>query len=241
LEEVIKNLVALQEVDLEIKKIDEELATVSAELDSMRASVEEHKAAIAEAEERLAAGEARRKELEAAVEEAQGMVKDRQNKLMSVQTNREYQSLLKEIDDAKVANKERDDEVVQILEEAEYVQAKLDERRVTCAKEEEELAAAEKEAIDREKTLTRNRTKVNKKRKTASGKLDERQLRRYEQIREHREGVAVVGVRDGVCFGCYMNVPPQLYNNLLKSEALLSCPTCNRMIYYLPEPEKVEG
>ncbi len=241
MEEVIKNLVALQAVDLEIRKIDEELATASDDLDSMRARVIGHKEAIAEATARIEEGEARRKELEVAVEESQGMVKDRQNKLMSVQTNREYQSLLKEIDDAKAANKERDDEVVRILEEAEYIQAKLDERKEVCAREEEELAAAEKEAATREKKLNTARRKIVKERTVAAGKLDDGRLRRYERIREKREGVAVVGVRDGVCFGCYMNVPPQMYNNLLKSEALLSCPTCNRMIYHLPEPETVEG
>jgi NAD-dependent SIR2 family protein deacetylase len=30
-----------------------------------------------------------------------------------------------------------------------------------------------------------------------------------------------------VCNGCHMNIPPQMYNEVQRSEALLSCPNCN--------------
>ena len=32
----------------------------------------------------------------------------------------------------------------------------------------------------------------------------------------------MVGVTRGVCYGCYMNVPPQLYNELLREDKLLA-------------------
>ena len=57
-------------------------------------------------------------------------------------------------------------------------------------------------------------------------------LARYEKIRNRNKGVGVISVWKAVCNGCHMNIPPQLYNELQKSNELLSCPNCSRIIYF---------
>ncbi len=57
-------------------------------------------------------------------------------------------------------------------------------------------------------------------------------LRRYEMIKGRRNGIAVVSARNSICSGCNMNLPPQLYNELQRSEELICCPNCNRIIYW---------
>jgi predicted nucleic acid-binding Zn-ribbon protein len=57
-------------------------------------------------------------------------------------------------------------------------------------------------------------------------------LRKYEQIKSVGRGVAVVAVWKEVCDGCHMSIPPQLYNELQKSVTLITCPNCNRIIYW---------
>jgi predicted nucleic acid-binding Zn-ribbon protein len=56
-------------------------------------------------------------------------------------------------------------------------------------------------------------------------------LRRYGTIRMRR-GLAVVAVSNGTCLGCHMNIPPQLYNQLQRADAILTCPQCHRIIYW---------
>jgi len=238
LKEEIQRLKDLQEVDLEIGKIEKEMAAGNEMLSSRKDSIEKHKTDIAEYEAKLEEGETRRRELEAEVEDAQLMIKDRQNKLMKVQTNREYQSILKEIDDAKNDNRQRDDELVRLLEQAEYLQKKKDNQVALCEEEEtqynEDSAKLEKEAA----ALKTKMAKLLKTRATKEKKVKAALLRKYEQIREKRDGVAMVGVNRGVCHGCFMNVPPQLYNELLREDKLHACPTCNRLLYNLPDSEE---
>jgi hypothetical protein len=235
LKEEIKRLKALQEVDLEIGKIERELAAGNDELNSQKESIEKHQADIAENTAKLEEGEVRRRELEAEVEDAQLMIKDRQNKLMKVQTNREYQSILKEIDDAKSGNRQRDDELIRLLEQAEFLEKKKDEQVALCEEEEaqykEDSARREKESAE----LDTKMAKFQKSRATKVKKVKAALLRKYERIRAKRGGVAMVGVNRGVCHGCFMNVPPQLYNELLKEEQLHACPACNRLLYNLPD------
>ena len=60
---------------------------------------------------------------------------------------------------------------------------------------------------------------------------------KYERIRKQRGGVAVVPVVGGTCKGCQRNVPPQMANQLLTGNDILTCPNCHRFIYAADEPQ----
>jgi len=60
----------------------------------------------------------------------------------------------------------------------------------------------------------------------------------YELIFARRGGKAVVAVSDGICKECHMNIPPQLWNEIIRNDKLNLCPNCHRILYYkLPVPE----
>jgi predicted nucleic acid-binding Zn-ribbon protein len=58
----------------------------------------------------------------------------------------------------------------------------------------------------------------------------------YEQIFDRRGGNAVVAARNGICSGCRMHIPPQLYNELQKYRDIRQCPNCRRIWFWRPEP-----
>ncbi len=236
---VIDNLIGLQTIDLQVSKLDEEIAEGAAKLEGRRESIEERMAAIAALNEKVELLEKRRRDLEAESEDELVRVKDRQTKLMNVQTNREYQSLLKEIEDGKKANSERDDELVRLLERVEALREKIVEESNLCKEEESILVQEESEVVKQAGKLAAQKEKIVKMRGDKSGDIVENLLKKYNLLREKRNGLAIVGVCNAVCQGCYMNIPPQMFNELLKGEQLLSCPTCNRMMYY--KPEEVEA
>jgi uncharacterized protein len=65
-------------------------------------------------------------------------------------------------------------------------------------------------------------------------------LRRYEQIKKRREGVAIVEAHeDGSCGGCHLQLRPHQYNLCLHMETLESCPYCNRFLYVRQETVEV--
>ena len=53
-----------------------------------------------------------------------------------------------------------------------------------------------------------------------------------KRVKKSNKGVGVISVWKAVCNGCHMNIPPQLYNELQKTKELLSCPNCNRIMYF---------
>ena len=231
----IEQLTELQVIDQEIAKLDAEKDTKLAGLREFEVVFEERESSINELKEKIEAAEMRRRELEAELSDELSRLKERQSKMMQVQTNREYQSLLKEIEDGKKSNKEREEDVVQLMEVAEADAKIMNEQASTIEEEkkalEEESKAAQKFATAIEKKKTRIMKKRNSKAKEVKTPL----LRKYDMLRERRNGKAVVLVIKGVCQGCFMSIPPQQFNDIMKGDRMFNCPTCQRILYYQPE------
>ena len=83
---------------------------------------------------------------------------------------------------------------------------------------------------------------LGRKRKKACKAVPPPILGRYEFIRERMEHPVIVPVDDGVCSGCNIMIPPQSYNDLQRGQQILSCPNCQRLIYWQAhvEPEAAE-
>jgi predicted nucleic acid-binding Zn-ribbon protein len=235
LKEAIKNLMDLQAIDLDVQKIDEKMADGHGELLATKKAIEQGYETIGDYKEQFELGEKRRRELEATITDEAERIKDRQTKLMSIQTNREYQSILKEIEDTKLANQQREEELTLLLEQSELIEKKIEEISKRCAEQELQLENDTKRVAQEVAKLESDKQKITKTRDAQAKKVDAKYLSRYEMLRAKRNGLAVTGVTRGVCRGCNMNIPPQMFNQLMREQELLSCPTCNRMMYHLPE------
>lgn len=230
--ELIAQLVSLQQIDLKIDQIDNDIKAEQEELDQRISTLAQRESTISDHETRIGELEKERRTLEDEMSDKIAHVKERQSKMMQVQTSREQTALLKEIEDAKKTAKESEDKIVAIMEEVE---------RLTAANtEEKNLLKGEKVLVEEAKEKVRTAIEeLNKGRKTKQGKREKQaesingsMVRKYELLRTRRNGLAIVNVLGGVCQGCFMNLPPQQYNRLLKGDQVLECPSCQRLIYH---------
>ena len=83
--------------------------------------------------------------------------------------------------------------------------------------------AAEKMKLLGQLEMDRNR---------ASKIIDPKLLSKYTVIKDIVKIMAIAPVKDAVCRGCNLNIPPQMYNELQKGDDLRFCPNCQRMIYW---------
>ncbi len=232
--EHIDQLIALQGIDLEIDQIENEIKAEQNALDQRISALAGKEVLIGEFQEQIVALEKERRTLEAEVADKMTHVKDRQSKMMQVQTGREQTALLKEIEDGKKSAKESEEKIVAIMEEVEKLGLQINE--------EKNLLKGEKELVAEETVKVRNIIETIIKGKKEKDVLRQQQaqgikvnvLRKYSTLRERRNGLAVVNVLQGVCQGCFMSIPPQKYNQLLKGDQIFDCPTCQRIIYHRP-------
>ena len=70
------------------------------------------------------------------------------------------------------------------------------------------------------------------RREAVTKQLESNLYKLYNTLKEKRKGVGVVSVKQETCQGCFVNVPPQMFIEVQKNNALIRCPNCNRILYW---------
>lgn len=228
----IEQLVALQMIDDEIMQLNTFLKSAPAELERMESRHLELKDVVAYLKEKIAMLVTQRDQLETDIEDAGMKIKKSKNKLMMVNNSKEHQAMMREIDNLEKTNRSREEEKISLLEE--------------LARQEESLAAAKSELSALQQEITQKKKQINQKLQSAKTRLETLHglrgeaeeviprpiLSRYQFIRARLSQPVVVSVGEGICKGCNISIPPQTYNVLQKGEQILSCPNCQRIIYW---------
>ena len=194
-------------------------------LRSLEDEKEEHRRTIEELER-----ERRKKEGELELENEK--IKRSQLRLLEAKTNKEYQALLKEIEWTKEINSQREEDIINILEESDELKNSYESLMERAAKEkeemEEEIAGVKEQMVQAEKDIAQwHETKAD-----IIKELDPQLLQRYTILKQKRDGIAIVLAKNEACQGCYVNIPPQMYIEVQKNMEIILCPNCNRILYW---------
>ncbi len=239
-EEIVK-LIKLQAIDSEIAGFDNIIADHQAVLAGREQAIVEKQEAITVFRGKIELLNQKQQETKSEHDEAGIRVKDRQNKMMQVQTSREHQALLKEIEENKRVYKETEDRVLQFIEQIESLEEEVATLENLCSGE-QQLLTEEVEKVEKEiKRIESTKKAIVNQREKEAAALEAPYLKRYAMLLDKRDRLAVVSVNVNVCQGCYMALPPQQVIEIRKAEKLHTCPTCQRILYYkTPEDMAVE-
>jgi uncharacterized protein len=238
LNEYLDQLVALQAIDLEIDKIENAVKTEQSALDKQVSALALREAVIEELQEKISSLQKENRTLEGETADRMDRVRERQSKMMQVQTGREQAALLKEIEEAKRSVKENEEKILTIMESVEKLTTQINEEK-NLLKGEKVLVAEKTEKVRASiEAINKGKKDIEKKRATCAAKIKAGVLRKYDTLRQRRSGLAVINVVEGVCQGCFMAIPPQKFNLLLRGNQMFDCPTCQRLIYYVPPADE---
>ena len=230
----IKKLVELQTVDFEIYNFKRELEEKPLVLDSLKAGYEAKQQGLKalEEESKKIFLDRKAKELELQVKE--GDIVKTNSQLSLIKTNKEYQAKLTEIESLKADKSVIEEKVIILYDEGDSVNANIKKEKEILADEEKKYLSQKKEIEDSIKLIEDKLKVLEGKRKQITPEIDKNNLSRYERILPAKQGMAIVPVKTDSCGGCYMNVPPQVINEIKMHERLIFCEMCTRILY-LPE------
>jgi predicted nucleic acid-binding Zn-ribbon protein len=228
----IQNLIELQRADREILRLKEEIAALPKRVSAIEERLAGTTAGLEKAKTAVKADEAARRKYETAISDAQQKISKYRDQSLEVKTNEQYKALMHEIQFAEQEIRANEDKILELM-----MNAEARERDVKAA--EAELKAETKE-IEKEKIEARERTaedekqmvEWNAKRETARGGVDPDVLRQYDRVAKYR-GTGISEVRDQKCMACQVMLRPQTYNEV-RSDKLVSCESCQRILYYDP-------
>ena len=230
--EEIEILVSLQELDRGIHDQRGAKQELLSEIQSKNKEVEECRAEVGTFRAQWEEKEGERQEKERVLEEQSRQATERRLRIGRIKNIKELLALQREVDQIKESKAQLEEELIGVMEELEVRGAGLKEKEEQLQSLEDEWQARKNEVEDSLLEIEKAIDDVSKRRTERAGQLNGDLIGRYELIFSRRGGTAVVAISDGVCQGCYMNIPPQLWNEIIRSDKLNVCPSCHRILYY---------
>lgn len=220
----------LQELDLKSDGSQARIQEALAEIESLDGRIQEVLSAVETKKTEIATIDAERQTVEENLATENANIIRSEANLKGITTQKEYQAVNKEIASAKKLIAELEDQLLQKISRLEELTADLSSMEADQQSLDENLGSQKAEIRERIEKEEASAAAAAKIRQEHIKSIPPGILKRYEQLREGRKGVAVVEARDGGCLGCNMQLPPQLYNNLYRGEELITCPHCQRML-----------
>ncbi len=227
----LKQLIELSQIDKEIDSFAPKIEAINKELNRVLKKesdlIQKKESYLEEKKENTL--KIRQHELHIA--ELSDKLKDISKKSAAVKTDKEMKALQleeditkeqldfanEEIERLQKANEIKDSLISEIDEELEEVTKVVEETRKEI---EAKLAKIENE-----------RKEVYAKREKLLSKINQKILEFYHKVRKWAGNTTVVPVKKQACYGCFMRINDKTYASVIKSEDIVTCPHCGRILY----------
>jgi hypothetical protein len=227
----IIGLVKLQGLDSEIYALENEKEAKPLEIKAIELSFEAKKQSLALLEKNSLDLQKQRKEKELELATNAEAVKKLQSQLYSLKTNKEFQTMLQQIADAKADGSVIEEKILISFEDSDKIKAQIDQENLKLKEEEKGFLEQKKKVELRVKEIDGRLNQLQAQRKQITPGIDPKMLSEYERILSSRDGLAIVTVVHNSCGGCHMLVPPQVINLIKMYEHIVTCEVCNRIFY----------
>ena len=233
----VQSLIALQQADREILRLQEEIAALPRRVAAIEERLAGTRAVLEKAKTAVKADEAARRKYESAIQDEQQKISKYRDQSLAVKTNEQYKALLHEIQFAEQDIRANEDRILELM-----VNAEIREKDVKAAEVElkAEMAEIEKEKIEARQRTAEDEQQLaewNAKRDTARAGVDADLLRQYDRVAKHR-GTGLSEARDHKCLACQVMLRPQTYNEVRSGTQVVSCESCQRILYSDPSHDE---
>ena len=202
---------------LEIQDIEDEIAGLETRITNFKEESKKHQKDISD--------------YKIKIKETEALIKKYEDQQNNVRNNREYDSLTKEIEYQQLDNQlsekrireitAKDNDVASKVAEA---QLRLTELKTSLDEKKEELQSLVEGTEKEEEQLLQRSADCEKL-------VEDRLLVAYKRIRKNaRNGLAVVGIFDEACGGCFNRIPPQHQLDICTHKKIIVCEYCGRIL-----------
>ena len=228
----IRQLYALQEVDLDIDRVDRALSEAEEELKT-EVSIETLEATLLAEEDRL-------KEVEAQQSENQMETELRRERSESLETRlydgttinaRDLESLQHEAANARRLLEQNEAMLLELSIQIEASQTRCAQLSIELNDVKTRWETRRDELNNTVSALQEERGGYQQQRDLLAGQLEQAALRRYETLRRSKGGRAVAKVERDLCQGCRMSLPTQLRQRVKSGRQTVTCSSCGRMLF----------
>ena len=227
---IIEQLLVVQEHDTRIRDIKKELKDIPARKAQEEERLKVHQAALAKAEDNVKGKQAEIKELELEVNSRREQIRKLRQQQYELKTNKEFKTMEAEIQGVEKDILGLEDKELVLMEELEAGKRDVQERKAELAKEKSMVESDTKLLDERAAGIGGDLKQLEEKREVFAAETDKEWLTPYERL-AGRKDPAIVELKDGICGGCHMKLPPSVGHATKKQIAPITCDYCGRLLY----------
>ncbi|MDZ4676003.1 MAG: C4-type zinc ribbon domain-containing protein [Oligoflexia bacterium] len=229
--EELEKLSRLQELDLKIDRARKLVSSAPSAFAKVEDEIKTQTSALTAAQNLKADLERQKRSLESEITMDGDRIKNIESRLSGVTNNKEFHAASKESDKAKKMISDRQKTVGELAEKITSqdtllaeIQARLDDLAKVLVDKKSEVGSQVGEADKEIAAYAGDRNSM------VAG-INPPLISRYNRIRAVYSD-AIVTVNSGHCTSCNVALPPQMYIRVQKGEDLITCPNCQRLLYY---------
>jgi predicted nucleic acid-binding Zn-ribbon protein len=228
---------------LELQRVDDELVSLQTEYDGLpghRERIEAERSAcdeqLATAKQTLQDVEGELRQAEAALQDQEALMQKLESQQLQIKSNDAYTALLSEMAHARDTISEHETKILEHMEAIEQSRGQLAVTEKQAVETRARLEA-ERRAIDaRDAECTSEIDRLRGVRSEVGPGVGRELLIHYERIATRRRP-AVILVKEERCGGCRVGIPPQSFIEILRSESIVTCGNCARILIHADKLE----
>ncbi len=232
MEKNLYNVVELQKVLHRMEALKKLIGDNPSRLDALdqELKAEEDKLNLEKAQ--LEAAQKNKREKEGELQLLNAKLSKYKEQSMNVKTNKEYQTILHEIEVCKGEIERFEEELIQTMYDLDTLHVEVKEEEEIFKKEKKRIEEEKEKAVREAQEAETELQDLDKKREEFEASLPKDILEEFKKIASIRGGIAVARADDFICLECKLKLRPQVFITLKSNNALLTCDNCNRFLYW---------
>ncbi|MEW6408591.1 MAG: C4-type zinc ribbon domain-containing protein [Nitrospirota bacterium] len=232
LNEQLRLLINLQNVDKKIQRLVEEKRIIPLKIAEVEKKLKNAEQALEDKKAQYKKKQQEKKEKEILLDDELQRLKKLKSRTSEIKTNKEYQAHMVEIETTEKLIGEAEEKLLTVMEQLEEWTLEINsaEERIVDALKEFQCKKEQLEADDSQMGELLNELKMERQKVTEG--IERELYETYNTLLRVRGGLAVVPVEDGSCMGCRLQIPPQVFNDVKKNQDIITCSYCHRFLYW---------
>ena len=237
-EEKLKALYDIQQVDTEIDKIKILRGELPLEVQDLEDEIEGLQTRVSNVESEVTILQESISKKNNEITNAQGMIKKYEEQQNNVRNNREFESISKEIEFQTLEIELAEKRKKEFSEQVEERDLQITESRTVLEGRQADLKDKKSELDEIIADTKKEEELLDKKRDEIHKIIESRLFTAYDKIRNNaRNGLAVVTVERDACGGCFNKIPPQRQLDIASRKKIIVCEYCGRILVYADKAE----
>ena len=202
---------------LEIQDIEDEIAGLETRITNFKDESKKHQKDISD--------------YKIKIKETEALIKKYEDQQNNVRNNREYDSLTKEIEYQQLDNQLSEKRIKEITAKDNDLAAKVADAQMRLTELKNSLQEKKDELHSLVEGTEKEEEQLLQRSADCEKLVEDRLLVAYKRIRKNaRNGLAVVGIFDEACGGCFNRIPPQHQLDICTHKKIIVCEYCGRIL-----------